>query len=114
MQWWHWLLKNGAPFAIYGFMLDSYGAAAVSFDLAIQQKGNNSTRSPKGERLQMNVESVQRASTRPAQRQKIHVQKWKISRSVHNLVYKNQTNAVCSIQTKHGNKSLLAIFHNEI
>lgn len=30
---------------------DSYESAVVSFDLAIQQKGNNSRRSPKGTRM---------------------------------------------------------------
>lgn len=61
-------LKYGAPFAVYGSMLDSYGAAAVSFDLAIQQRGNNGRRSPKGERLQMSVGSVQKASMPSTQR----------------------------------------------
>lgn len=54
------VLKYGAPFAAYGSILDSYGAAAVPFDLATQQKENNGRRSPKGERLRMKVGSVQK------------------------------------------------------
>lgn len=53
-------LKYGAPFAVYGSILDSYGAAATSFDLAVQQRGNNSGRSLKGERLRMSLGSVLR------------------------------------------------------
>lgn len=53
-------LKYGAPFAVYGSILDSYGAATTSFDLAVQQRGNNSGRSLKGERLRMSLGSVLR------------------------------------------------------
>lgn len=58
-------LKYGAPFAVYGSILDSYGAAATSFDLAVQQRGNNSGRSLKGERLRMSLGSVLRQSSTP-------------------------------------------------
>lgn len=53
-------LKYGAPFAVYGSILDLYGAATTSFDLAVQQQGNNSGRSLKGERLWMSLGSVLR------------------------------------------------------
>lgn len=79
---WHWSsdpLKYGAPFAVYGSILDSY--AAVSFDVAIQQKGNNGRRSPKGERLRISVGSVQKASMPSTQ---------KVQRSPAKIIFRSQ------------------------